>query len=230
LGEILFHWNWKAGERETRLALAIDPNNAAAHTTLAICHLLAGENDRVVDEYEYACLLDPFSPDIRVQLYQGLYFTRRYEEAKERILAEKERLQGFFKYHSVLGLLAIQDHDWETAICEFQTAVEASGACSFLKARQGCALAASGRRDEAREIVQELRLLAKSRYVSATDFCVLFLGLGEMDEALHWLEKACAERATYLIFILCDGIFDPLRNSARFRDVVRRMGLPIPEA
>jgi len=226
LTEIMFHWNWKAGERETRLALAIDPSNAAAHTVMAVYHIVAGENSRAVDECEQACLLDPFSPNIRRVLYLSMYLARQYEEAKERILADKDRLSGFFQYHGAVGVCAIRDEDWETAGREFQMAVESSGGSSHMKAGQGYALAASGRVAEARAIYQDLIQQAKSRYVPATDLAILATGLGETEEALDWLDKAYEERSTHLIFIAIDFFFVPLRKIPRFCDLVRRMGLP----
>jgi TolB-like protein/Flp pilus assembly protein TadD len=226
LTEIMFHWNWKAGARETRLALALDPNNAPAHTIMAIYYVLAGQSRLAVNECEHASLLDPFSPFIRTTLHICLYLVRHYEEAKERMLADHDRLFGFFKYHCVVGLSAIRDQDWETAISEFQRAVDTSGGCTFMKAHQGYALAASGRLAEARAILQELLRLAESRYVPATDFAVLALGLRDIDGALDWLEKAYEERSTYLIYLTHDALFDPLRTEPRFQNLVQRVGLP----
>ena len=88
----------------------------------------------------------------------------------------------------------------------------------------------SGREKEARAVFQELLNLAKFRYVAATDFAVILVGLSELDEALDWLDKAYEERSSFLIFITLDAILDPLRKTTRFWDLVRRIGLPNVQA
>lgn len=230
LTEMMYGWNWKAGEREIRLALAIDPNNAPARVAMAIYHLLTGQHDWAIRECEYACLLDPFSPFIRTALPQSLLLVRQFDAAKAQLLADKELLTGFFKYHCALGLCAVQNQRWRSAILEFRKAVETSGGSFFMKARLGYALAVSGRHAEARAIYQELLHAAQSRYVAATNLAVLALGQRDTNEALDWLDKAYAERATHLIFIMSDALFDPLRKLARFRDLVERIGLPNVQA
>jgi hypothetical protein len=62
--------------------------------------------------------------------------------------------------------------------------------------------------------------------VSAFSFAVIYLGLGEKDQAFAWLEKAYEERSFLLAYLKVDPIWDPLRSDPRFADLVRRIGLP----
>ena len=84
----------------------------------------------------------------------------------------------------------------------------------------------SGRRDEARKILDQLTALSKQRYVSAKNVAIVYAALGENDKAFEWLEKSSQERA------LLSGLsmktfpgFDPLRSDPRFSDLLRRMNL-----
>ena len=52
------------------------------------------------------------------------------------------------------------------------------------------------------------------------------MGLGEKERALLYLEKAYSERANALIYLRADSRFDVLRAEPRFKDLVRRIGLP----
>ena len=95
----------------------------------------------------------------------------------------------------------------------------------------GQAYARAGRRDEAQKILARLTEEAKSRYVSAYSFAVLFLALGEKDRAFYWLEHAYAHRDMIslgepLDYIMVNPMVNPLRSDPRFKDLVRRMGLP----
>ncbi len=48
--------------------------------------------------------------------------------------------------------------------------------------------------------------------------------LGEKEKAFEWLEKAYAERDSYLTYLKINGDFDPLRSDPRFQDLLRRIG------
>jgi TolB-like protein/Flp pilus assembly protein TadD len=225
LTELMFRWNWKAGERETRLALALDPNNATVRLVLAIYYLMFGEHDRAVDECEHARLLDPFSPFTQTFLHYFLYATRRYPEFKDALDAGSARLTGFFKFHVIKGLYELHERNWAVAIDEFRKALDATGGCSYAKAHLGYALAASGREVEARALLQEMLHLARARYVPATEFAIVAIGLGDTNDALDWLDRAYQERSNYLIYIWHDALFDPLRTEPRFQNLVQRLGL-----
>jgi hypothetical protein len=52
-----------------------------------------------------------------------------------------------------------------------------------------------------------------------------YLGLGDNEQALAWLERAYQEHAPILQYIKVHPFLDPLRNDPRFTDLVRRVGL-----
>jgi TolB-like protein/Tfp pilus assembly protein PilF len=230
LTELMYRWNFKAGVRETRQALALDPTNATARLVLAFCHLMAGESSRAVHECEQACILDPFSPFTQTAYNYCLYLVRDYQGFKDSLEATRARLIGFFKYHILAGLSEIHEQRWEPAIEEFRKALDATGGCSYAKAHLGYALAASGRHAEARAMMQEMLQLAEVRYVPALDLAILAIGLGDNKEALDWLGKGLQERSNYLIYIVHDAIFDPVRCVPRFQEMIHRIGLDAAQA
>ncbi len=70
-----------------------------------------------------------------------------------------------------------------------------------------------------------LKDLSKQEYVSAYDIAVIYLGLGEKDQAFAWLERAYEERCPTLEFLKVEPSLDPLRSDPRFADLLRRMNL-----
>ena len=66
---------------------------------------------------------------------------------------------------------------------------------------------------------------SKQRYVPAFYVALISVGLGELETALEWLEKAYQDRDFYLIYLKVDPRLDPLRGDARFIDLLRRVGL-----
>jgi len=75
----------------------------------------------------------------------------------------------------------------------------------------------SGNKMEAEKILDQLKELSKQRYVAAYSFALVYLGLGDKEEALRWLEKSYQDRAGSDIgFIRVDPLLDPLRSDPRF--------------
>src|SRR5262249_10132624 len=72
------------------------------------------------------------------------------------------------------------------------------------KAAIAGALARSGRRVAAEEILNELLQQLDKTYTSAYEIAVIYAGLGQIGSALQWLDKAYAERSGFLLYIAND--------------------------
>jgi Flp pilus assembly protein TadD len=125
-----------------------------------------------------------------------------------------------------MGLLLLRTGSRESAIAEWAKAVELSDRSPDALAFWGYGCGRTGRTAEAEAALKELEGLARKRFVSALPFAILTLGLDRKAEALAWLEKAYEERAGRLVYLNVEHGFDPLRAEPRFREIVRKMGLP----
>ena len=90
----------------------------------------------------------------------------------------------------------------------------------------GYAHARLGERSQALRVLDQLEAASKERYTPALSFAVVYVGLGEKDQAFVWLEKAYDERTSRLGYLKVERLWDPLRSDPRFADLVRRIGLP----
>ena len=54
---------------------------------------------------------------------------------------------------------------------------------------------------------------------------MVYVGLGERDQAFAWLERAFDERRGWLAYLKVEPMLDPLRTDPRFATLVRRMRL-----
>ena len=73
----------------------------------------------------------------------------------------------------------------------------------------------------------ELSELSKERYVSAYSFALVYLGLGDKEEALRWLEKSFQDRAGCdLVYFRVEPLLDPLRGDPRFEELVAQVFAP----
>ena len=114
----------------------------------------------------------------------------------------------------------------DQAIAEFKKAVESAKGDSFFLAPLGHAYALAGNRREAEKVLQTLSDRAKKSYVSPFDVALIYAALGQKDTAFNWLDKAVAERSTFLVYSKWEPRLDPLRDDPRFQTVLQRMGLP----
>ena len=87
--------------------------------------------------------------------------------------------------------------------------------------------AASGDRDKALKIVERLKPVAEANAEIAVRLGQVFIVLGDMDSAFEWLEKAYQRRAPLLRTLKADFFYDSVRSDPRFKDLLRRMGLPL---
>jgi hypothetical protein len=85
--------------------------------------------------------------------------------------------------------------------------------------------ALAGKRAEAFAILRELEERYDRGESPAFWPAALYAGLGDIDQAFAWLEKAFQARSGALGFLTWYPYFDPLRSDPRYRDLVRRLGL-----
>jgi len=90
------------------------------------------------------------------------------------------------------------------------------------------AYAHAGRRREALRLVDELKRRQQTSYVPAHPFVEAYLGLGDNEQALVWLERAYQEQSNIVQLIKVHPYFDPLREDPRFKDLIHKVGLDIP--
>ena len=60
------------------------------------------------------------------------------------------------------------------------------------------------------------------------EFAIIYIGLGEKDNAFAWMETAYNEHFATLIYITVDPIFSSLHTDPRFISLVDRLKLPLP--
>jgi hypothetical protein len=91
------------------------------------------------------------------------------------------------------------------------------------KAELGYTLAVAGKREEAEKIVRDLEEQSHHQYISSDYIAQVYVGLGDKDQTLFWLEKGYKERSLWLYNM---AIYLPLlRSDPKFADILHRMNL-----
>ena len=221
-----FDWDWIGAEREYLRALKLNPNYATAHQWYGEFLVFMGRTEDSLKALRRAKELDPLSPIINTQVGYPYFCARQYDAA---IVEFKKALELEPNFAPALNYLA-RSYELkgmvDEAMATFHKAVENSGGSPLMKARLGSAYAGIGKTAEARRILRELEEETKTRYVPPCVIAALYVGLGDKEQAFVWLERAYQERDVLLMTLNIEPHLDPIRSDERFRDLVRRVGLP----
>ena len=116
---------------------------------------------------------------------------------------------------------------YNEAIAEFKEASPgvAPGESILSKAGLGHVYGVTGKKNDARTMLDELTRLSAQEYVPGTSLALIYAGLGEKDQAFAWLDKGYEQRAFQLQWIQLDPRWDNLRSDPRFQDLLRRINL-----
>jgi len=220
-------WNWALAQQEYKRALELNPGDARAHHWYAGYLTYVGRVDEGIEEEKLARDLDPLSLPINNALAGRFLVARRYDEAQQYLREVMQMDPRYAAAHQTMGWLYLNTGKKDEAIREFEEAVRLSSDKDLdFELDLGFAYAAAGRRQQAKAILDKLKLRYKARAVPAGSIAILYGALGEVDEAFVWLEKAYDERDPELTYVNVPGRrFEPLRHDPRFQDLVRRVGL-----
>ena len=220
-----YDWDWSAAETEFKRAVELGPNYPTAHQLYASYLIVMGRHPEALAEIKQAHSLDPLSLPINVNVARILYFSREYDEAIEQCRKTLEIDPNFGGAHLFLGRLYKEKRMYQEALTELEKARRLLAGSAEVLALIGYTYAVSGSRVEAQNVLVELQGLSKQRYVSPYHLAMVYAGLGEQNQALDLLDKACAEREGRMTILKFAPEFDSLRSDPRYADLVRRIGL-----
>ena len=220
----LYDFDFSQANKEFQRAIELNSNYAIAHQQYGNVTLSAlGRFDDAIAEGKRAVELDPLSLVINTDLGSNYCYARRYDEAIAQLRKTLEMDAGFYIAHIVLSQALDAKGARDAAIVEYQKARTLNDDPSVL-GLLGRAYGLSGNKMEAEKILDQLKKLSQERYVSAYSFALVYLGLGDKEEALRWLEQSYQDRAGSDIgYIRVDPLLDPLRGDPRFEALAEKI-------
>ncbi len=229
LGWVLYihDWDWDAASVEFRRAIELNPRYATAHQWYSWLALVQGNAEQALAEGHAALELDRSSVSIRRSLGWTYYYLRRYDESARHLRHAIAMNPTSEENQRILGLVLMQQGEHADAERAFREAISLSEELAYATAGLGHLLATTGRRAEAEVLLAELEARARERYVSPVAFCILTLGLGDVDGSFLWLERAHEQRRGWLAYLDVEPLFDPIRSDPRFAEMRTRMKLPV---
>ncbi len=217
-------YQWAESEAEYRRALELEPSSSIAQSAFSHWLLCQGRIEEALVAAQRARERDPRSVS-GIQIGWILFHARRYDESVQELhsvlVVDPDDAQALWN----LGFVLIANGQPEQAITVLEKALSVSERRPAIIGVLIRAYAQAGRRTEALRLLEELKLRQKTGYVPAAAFIHAYLGLGDNEQALVWLEKAYQEQSNILGFLKVHPYFDPLRGDARFKELLHRVGL-----
>jgi TolB-like protein/DNA-binding winged helix-turn-helix (wHTH) protein/Tfp pilus assembly protein PilF len=219
----LYGWDWKAAEAEYQRAIELTPGYAPAHQWYSWHLIMMGRNSDGISELRKAESLDPLSLIISADIADALCVARRYDEAVQQSKKTLEMDANFAVAHFELGQALVEQQLYDEAIAAFKRAIELSGQSGAFESNLACVYGVLGRKEEATKMLRDLEARHDQNPSAAADIALIYVGLGDRDKAMMWLNTAY--EAHFKASILLHPVFDPLRSDARFKDLLSRIGV-----
>jgi eukaryotic-like serine/threonine-protein kinase len=227
-----FDWEWRTAEENFELSITprrgyvIDPSYYGVYALecwavgrLAKAFKLAAlsrkTRNRSANLLEANLMLSQGNIDDAIKQYRDVL---RYYPGKENArlgLAEAYRIKGDFKSAiAILGPIAARIGLIDESLEQLSTDNPKDGYRKIVQAMANADLEALDIKD------------AGAEYVSPLDYARNFLRLDDRDTAFSYLEKAFTGKATGLVFLKVDPVWNTVRDDKRFQAFVDSMKFP----
>ncbi len=222
----LCHWNFDAAQSELERAVELNPNDAASHWALALfLGSMREDHETAAREAILAAELDPLSSLIRANTAWLHYWTREYDRAiaqsRSALAIDEDCLQAYY----VLGAAACVKGSFGEAIHAARAATLRSTDPLSL-GLLGLISGLAGEREQACAVLRQMQERAVSEYVPAVCLAWIHLGLGDVQRALDWFERAYEHRESRVLWLRVAPTYDALRDDPRYYRLLERIGLP----
>jgi tetratricopeptide (TPR) repeat protein len=212
-------FDWQRAEREYKLALQLQPDNARANNAYAAFLSSMG---KFREALEYAVKADSLMPSMAVDInFARIYYAmHRYDKAEDyckKALARQDNVLG----HFFLGLIRVAEEQYDKAIPELEIA--AAGHNGGATAGLGYGYAMAGQKDRALEVLAKLNAGRDSGLIVDYRIAAVHLALGDKDRAIEWLNKSYNDRENWMNQLKVDPVMDPLRSDLRFKALMQKI-------
>jgi TolB-like protein/Flp pilus assembly protein TadD len=226
LAVVYYHeWNWKEAEAENQKAISLNrgyPTSYVLYTN--ICRHLGRAEESIVAAKK-GLEVDPLGMITNQMLGAAFVNARKYDLA---IVQYEKALvlhpdDSTLLYH--LGWAYVYARAYDKGIEAIGKSLAIEGGDPRLSPDLAYVDALTGRKDEARRILERVLELSRKFHISPGLIAMMYIALDEHKQALTWLETAYRQHSPMMIWLKADPRFDPIRQEPRFEELMRRVGL-----
>ena len=216
----LAEWKFTEGLAELKRAKELSPANPTANDLLARIIVYLGRIDEAERQARQAVELDPLSTVTHGNLARVLFYAGKLDEADAAARKAAELQPTGAGSHRFQVLIAAQRGDGEAALREAQLEPDPR----FRRFELAVAHYVRGDREAADAALADL--IANAREGFAYQIAEVYALRGEKDKAFEWLQTAFDDRDAGMLGLLVDPLLRGLRDDARYKNLLAKVGLP----
>src|SRR6185437_1412083 len=230
LGFVRLHYDrdWQGAERELQKAIVLNPRNQVSHRWYSYSLSAMGRHEEAAAEVERARQISPQSPVIATALANVLFLAGRFDDAIAQCRKALELDPGGVAAHTILRWAYERKGMVAEALAQYEQERVFAGETPTTRAKRAHVLAATGHKEQARELLQEILVKRDSEWVTAYEIAVIYCLLVDRDEAFRWLAQAEREHAVGFTFVRVDPHLESLRPDPRFAQLLSRTDRTVP--
>ncbi|CAN5399199.1 hypothetical protein BH10ACI2_BH10ACI2_17180 [soil metagenome] len=214
---------------EKMLLRAIDlaPNYPLAHEWYSAMLVGSGRFAEGVESIRRAEQLDPLSLRTKTLVSWTYYQAGDFEAA----LAKAQQIVSFddtnFQGHLRLGYVLCELGRGAEAVAAIEKGMELAPNSAMNQFHYCFALAAAGRIDDARKVLNEMLAAAATGYVKPMFLGFACVAVGDLDEAFKYLDISVDEMDPWVVWLATDPKLGLIRDDPRYLDLLRRSKNPL---
>jgi serine/threonine protein kinase/tetratricopeptide (TPR) repeat protein len=221
-------WDWATAEHEFERALELNSSNSRTHVLYGFHLEWLGKREQALTHYQRAVELEPLNMNALDNLADEYFHSKQYDKAVEQTKKNLEIDPNYAKAYDTLSSAYFLQGKYDLWIEEWERQARLSNDLDALALVEAAKreYPKSGYRGALKRVVALEEEQAKRIYIDPAVIAAHHALLDEKDLAFFWLEKAFAEKSGFLLNIKSHPYFDSLRSDPRYRDLLKRMGLP----
>jgi eukaryotic-like serine/threonine-protein kinase len=220
-----FDWDWTGAEIEFKRALALNPGDAQTRYWFGLYLASRRRLDSAFEEMLRAREVDPLSSVVLTGLGRVHHFAGRYPQAMQLFRQVLKADPRFVGAYFGLTLTLLTTGAFAEADAQVDLLVEQLPNNALVIMLRGANAAMAGRRTDAERALATLTPPNDATTAPADDLALLSSLLGDYDQALRWLKKACEQRGSSLPFVQVEPTLDSLTHDPRCLELLRQYDL-----
>ena len=216
-------WDWSRAEQEARRAIELNPNYAHGHHILSYALLAMNHDAEALQEQKRADEIDPFERPWA--LGRTYIWLRQYDAAIDDLRARVEVQPEEAAFHFLLSEAYWHKGMWKESEEELETGNRLAGNPKMAEAEHE-AFRRNGEKGAEEFGVNAIKARARKEHVLPFDMAVAYAFLGNKETTLKSLEDAYRGHSQDLVFLQKRPVFDFLHSDERYRELVKKVGLP----
>jgi TolB-like protein len=219
------NWDWEGMKVLADRGLELEPSNVAVHLTLSNYYTIKGNYDKAIDEALTAEKLDPLNPRVACYVAESYYIANQFDRAIGKLQEVIDLNPNYGFAYNNIGFAYVKAGYIDKAIDEWQKLQLISGNqalydCYDEHPYQYCL---QFYLDNATK--NEPRFCSNPVRISQVQMLV-----GDEQGALDYLKIALEYKNEDLPVMITYPDFYPLRDNPEYQDIVRKIGVILPES